>query len=86
MTKDIKNLIQKTAKFACVTCVALGGVALIASGAVLKGMKERAKDLKDTSRKILEKEPEEENIGGEAAVVEAAVSEENSEVQEDASK
>ena len=43
MNSEIQSLVKKTAKIAGVTCFALGGAALIASGAALKAMKEGAK-------------------------------------------
>ena len=92
MNKEIKSVVKKTAKVACVTCFALGGAALIASGAALKAMKEGAKYLADTVKKIIDEEPKEESIVEEAAVVEASsedfveaeavAAEESSEVQE----
>lgn len=53
MTKEAKNIIWKTAKIAGVTCVTLGGAALIASGAALKGLTAGAKYLKDSLKKII---------------------------------
>ncbi len=38
MNKEMKAIVKKTAKIAGVTCLALGGAALIASGTALKAM------------------------------------------------
>lgn len=62
MSKEIKSIVKKTAKVAGVTCIALGGAALIASGAALKALAAGAVYLKDTVRKIV----------GDDTVVEAA--------------
>lgn len=88
MNKEAKSIVKKTAKIAGVTCFALGGAALIASGAALKALTEGAKYLKDTIEKIvsdtpdadvvIEAEPVEEVM--EAPAAEAA--EEASEVQD----
>ncbi|MBO4938666.1 MAG: hypothetical protein J6C98_06680 [Oscillospiraceae bacterium] len=59
MNKDT-NILKKTVKVAGVTCLALGGVALIASGAALKALTEGAKYLKDTVKKIIDDKPVEE--------------------------
>lgn len=84
MKKEAKNLVKKTAKVACVTCFALGGAALIASGVALKAMKEGAKYLKDTIKKIIDEEPKEDTIIEEASSEDfaEAAAEESSEVQE----
>ena len=65
MSKEIKSIVKKTAKVAGVTCIALGGAALIASGAALKALTAGAVYLKDAVRKIV----------GEDVVVEAAAAE-----------
>ena len=62
MNKEAKTIVKKTAKIAGVTCVALGGAALIASGAALKALTEGAKYLKDTLQRILEDPAEAEII------------------------
>lgn len=62
MNKETKNIVKKTAKIAGVTCVALGGAALIASGAALKALTEGARYLQDTVQKILEDPAEAEVI------------------------
>ena len=48
------NILKKTIKISTVTCVALGGAALIASGAAVKALTEGAQYLKNTVRKIIE--------------------------------
>lgn len=48
------NILKKTIKIAGFTCVALGGTALVASGAALKALTEGAKYMKNTVRKIIE--------------------------------
>ena len=53
MNKEAKSIVKKTVKIAGVTCIALGGAGLIASGAALKAMTEGVKYLKDTVKKIL---------------------------------
>lgn len=50
MEKEIKSVLRKTVKIAGVTCFALGGAALIASGAALKALIESAKFVKTVSR------------------------------------
>lgn len=92
MKKEAKNLVKKTAKIAGVTCVAAGAVALMTTGAALKALTEGAKYLKDTVKKIVDEEPNEETIVEEATVVEASsedfaeaesvAEEESSEVQD----
>ena len=62
MSKEIKSIVKKTAKVASVTCIALGGAALFASGAALKALTAGAVYLKDAVRKIF----------GDDAVVESA--------------
>ena len=78
MNKESKSIIKKTVKIAGVTCIALGGAALIASGAALKAMTEGAKYLKDTVKKIVGEEPDADVVVEEApteVVVEAPVAE-----------
>lgn len=58
MNKETKSIVTKTIKIAGVTCIALGGAALIASGAALKAMTEGAKYLKDAVKKIVRVQPE----------------------------
>lgn len=72
MNKEIKSMVKKTAKIACVTCVAAGAVALMTSATALKAMTEGARYLKDTVKKIIDEEPKEESIVEEATVVEAS--------------
>ena len=72
MNKEAKNLVKKTAKIACVTCIALGGAALVASGAALKALTAGGKYLKDTVKKIIDEEPKKENIIEAETVVEAS--------------
>lgn len=66
MKRKKSNILKKTVKIAGFTCVALGGAALIGSGAALKALGEGAKFLKDTVRKIMGEEQE--TAGGEASV------------------
>lgn len=69
MNKEITTVLKKTVKIAGVTCFALGGAALIASGAALKALTEGAKYMKDSVKEILN-----ETSGEEAApVVEAEI-------------
>ena len=69
MNKEITTVLKKTVKIAGVTCFALGGAALIASGAALKALAEGAKYMKDSVKEIIN-----ETSGEEAApVVEAEV-------------
>lgn len=73
MNKEMKSIVKKTAKIAGVTCLALGGAALIASGTALKTMTLGARYLKDTIQEIIDEEP------GADAVVDAAPAEEAAE-------
>lgn len=57
MNKETASILKKTIKITGVTCAALGGAALIASGAALKAMTEGAKYLKNTIEKIVNEEP-----------------------------
>lgn len=70
MSKEIKSIMKKTAKIAGVTCLALGGAALIASGTALKAMTLGARYLKDTIQEIIDEDP-----GADAAVDEAPTEE-----------
>lgn len=72
MNKKAGTIVKKAAKIAGVTCIALGGAALIASGAALKAMTEGAKYLKDTIEKIAKDEPAAENAAEAASEEEAA--------------
>ena len=65
MNQEVKSAVKKTVKIAGVTCFALGGAALIASGAALKAFAEGAKYLKDTIQLILDEEPKAENAAKE---------------------
>lgn len=69
MEKEIKTVLKKTVKIAGVTCFALGGAALIASGAALKALTEGAKFVKNSIRDIINEKPAEET----AETVEAEV-------------
>lgn len=62
MNQEIKSIVKKTAKIAGVTCFALGGAALIASGAALKALTEGAKYLNDSVQKILADAPEAQTV------------------------
>jgi hypothetical protein len=73
MKRKSSNILKKTIKIASVTCFALGGAALIASGAAVKALTEGAKYLKNTVEKIVRETPEAEQIVEE---VPAAVAEE----------
>ena len=79
MKKEVVSIIQKSAKIACVTCVAAGAVALITSGAALKAITEGGKYLAKTVKDILEETPEQEKVVEAEAVTvteEATVAEE----------
>ena len=67
MSKEINTIVKKTVKVACVTCIAAGAVALMTSAAAIKTMTEGARYLKDTVKKIVNEEPEAEEILEEAA-------------------
>lgn len=67
------NILKKTVKITGVTCFALGGAALIASGAALKALTEGVKYLKNTVRKIMEEGTEAEVIEDVAAAEEEFV-------------
>ena len=75
MNKDIESIVKKTVKIAGVTCITLGGAALIASGAALKAMTEGAKYLKDTIEKIVREEPAPDTVVDEAPAEETPVEE-----------
>lgn len=57
MNAEMKNAAVKATKIAVATCVALGGAALIASGAALKAVAEGGKYLADAVKKIIEDDP-----------------------------
>lgn len=57
MNQEVKSILKKTAKITGVTCLTLGGAALIASGAALKALTEGAKFLKDTVQQIIDDGP-----------------------------
>lgn len=67
MKKEIKTVLKKTVKIAGVTCVALGGAALIASGAALKAVTEGGRYLKDAVKKIVGEEPQADAVVEEAS-------------------
>ena len=81
MEKQIKSVLRKTVKIAGITCIALGGAALIASGAALKALTEGAEYLKDSVKKILEEKPEEKVTAQEHAPVETAEEETSEETE-----
>ena len=58
MDKKIKTVLKKTVKIAGVTCFALGGAALIASGAALKALTEGAKFVKNSIQDIINERPD----------------------------
>lgn len=72
MNKENKSIVTKAVKIAGVTCIALGGTALIASGAALKAVTEGAKYLKDTVEKIVRDESDVEEPVVEVTTEEAA--------------
>ena len=80
------NILKKTIKIASFTCVALGGAALVASGAALKALTEGAKYMKNTVQKILEEGSETEAVNEavteEAVFAEETVAEESSATEE----
>ena len=57
MEQEIKTVLKKSVKIAGVTCLAMGGAALIASGAALKALMEGAKYVKDAVQKIIDEQP-----------------------------
>jgi hypothetical protein len=61
MQKEIETVLKKTVKIAGVTCLALSGAALIASGAALKALTEGAKYVKDSVKKIIDEKSNEES-------------------------
>lgn len=75
MEKEIKTVLKVTVKIAGVTCIALGGAALIASGTALKALTEGAKYLKNTVEQIVREVPEAEQFVEEAAVKEVPMEE-----------
>lgn len=52
MKKEIKSILKKTTKIACVTCVATGAIAVMTSGVALKAIGEGGKYLVNTIKKI----------------------------------
>lgn len=70
MKTEYKDLICKTAKAACLTCVAAGAVALVASGTALKLVAEGAKGLKELFCKDEAKAPADAAAPVEAEAVE----------------
>lgn len=66
------NILKKTIKITGLTCVALGGAALIASGAALKALTEGAKFLKDAVQEIIHEDPKTVETESEASAEEAA--------------
>ena len=58
MNREAKSLVRKTAKIACVTCIAAGAVALMTTGAALKALTEGGKYLKNTVQKIIDEPTE----------------------------
>lgn len=74
------NILKKTIKIASFTCVALGGTALVASGAALKALTEGAKYMKNTVQKIIKEDAEAVN---EVVAVEETVAAEEPAVTED---
>ncbi len=73
MKQEKSNILKKTIKIASVTCVALGGAALIASGAALKALTEGTKVLKNTVRKIIKAGADAEAVINAVAAEEAFV-------------
>lgn len=71
MKRKNSSILKKAMKISGLTCVTLGGAALIASGAAVKALGEGAKFLKDTVRKIMDEEPESATAGSEEAVGQA---------------
>ena len=84
MQKQIKTVLKKTVKIAGVTCLALGGAALIASGAAVKALAEGGKYIAATARKILEEKNEED--AAVTADAEPIPREEPAETQKEASE
>ena len=72
MEKEVKTVLKKTVKIAGITCLALSGAALIASGAALKALTEGAKYVKNSVRKIIDEKPGEETADAAEAEVAAA--------------
>ena len=86
MNSEVKAILKKSVKVACVTCASLGAVALVASGAAVKAATEGGKLLVESVKKIV-KEGEKQDIvdaevvkteetAQEAAAEEAAAEEE----------
>ena len=81
MNKEIKTILKKTTKIACVTCVALGGAAMIASGAALKALAEGARFVKNNVREILAEKSDETVAEAEAIPAEETAAEEAAEAE-----
>lgn len=83
MNKEIKTVLKKTAKIAGVTCVAAGAVAIVTSKAALQAMLKGGEYLKDAVKKIIDEEPNAEEVteepvaesAKEASVVETSTEE-----------
>ena len=75
MNSKATSILKKTVKISGVTCIALGGVALIASGAALKALTEGAKYLTKTIRDVIHEEPETVEAEAEAAAQETVAEE-----------
>lgn len=69
--KKARTVAGKAVKVLGVTCIALGGAALIASGAAVKALNEGAVYLANAVKKIVE-EPEKETVCEEPAAEEPA--------------
>lgn len=67
MNKEAKSILKKTVKIAGVACIALGGAALVTSGAALKALTEGARYLKDSVANIIGEEPAVETVAEEAS-------------------
>lgn len=79
MEKEIKTVLKKTVKIAGVTCFALGGGALIASGAALKALTEGAKYVAESVKKIVDEKPDDavsESVEAEVVPAEESVADE----------
>lgn len=86
MRQKNSDLLKKTIKIAAITCVALGGTALLVSGAALKALAEGAKCLNNTVRKIMKEDAEAEAVydvtAAEEVFAEAPVAAEGSAAEE----
>lgn len=79
MEKEIKTVLKKIVKIAGVTCFALGGAALIASGAALKALTEGAKFVKNSIQDIINEKPDDvavETVEAEVVPAEKSVTDE----------